>query len=86
MTQGTSYPFPLTQNDLAEATGLTPVHVNRTLQEMRAAGLIVLKDRTLDIPSLDALEEAVLFTSDYLHLDQEGAGLNPNQPGLRIGG
>lgn len=86
MTQGTSYPFPLTQNDLAEATGLTPVHVNRTLQEMRAAGLIVLKDRTLDIPSLDALEEAVLFTADYLHLDQEGARLNPNQSGLRIGG
>ena len=78
MTQGTSYSFPLTQNDLAEATGLTSVDVKRTLQEMRAAGMIVLKDRTLDIPSLDALEEAVPFPSDYLHLDQEGAGLNLN--------
>lgn len=77
LTQGSGYAFPLTQNDLAEATGLTPVHVNRTLQEMRAAGLIVLKDRVLDIPDLDALEDAVLFTPDYLHLDGE-----PRRPGV----
>ena len=82
MTQGTSYTFPLTQNDLAEATGLTSIDVKRTLQEMRAAGMIVLKDRTLDIPSLDALEEVVLFPSDHLHLDQEGAGVQSQSAGI----
>lgn len=85
LTQGTSYAFPLTQNDLAEATGLTPVHVNRTLQEMRASALIVLKDRMLEIPDLERLEDAVLFNPDYLHLDREGAHLDANQPGLRLG-
>lgn len=69
LTHGNGCVFPLTQNDLAEATGLTPVHVNRTLQEMRASGLIRLKDRQLELPDLGALEEAVLFTPDYLHLE-----------------
>lgn len=73
LVQGSSFAFPLTQSDLAEATGLTPVHVNRTLQEMRASGLIVLKERVLDIPNVDLLEEATLFTPDYLHLDGGGA-------------
>src|SRR5262249_44129774 len=43
LTSGTSCEFPLTQADLADATGLSKVHVNRTLQELRAEGLIVLK-------------------------------------------
>lgn len=85
LTHGTGYAFPLTQNDLAEATGLTPVHVNRTLQDMRAAGFIVLKDRMLEIPDLDRLEDAVLFNSDYLHLDGEGIAPELEQPSLRIG-
>ncbi|MFD2501082.1 helix-turn-helix domain-containing protein [Rhizorhabdus histidinilytica] len=46
---------------MAEATGLTPVHVNRTLQEMRSEGLIILKERVLDIPDIAALQQAVLF-------------------------
>lgn len=85
LTEGTGYAFPLTQNDLAEATGLTPVHVNRTLQEMRGAGLILLKDRTLYIPDLDALEDAVLFSPDYLHLDREAVLSDASLPSLRIG-
>lgn len=76
--------FPLTQNDLAEATGLTPVHVNRTLQEMRAAGLIVLKDRQLDIPDLARLEDEVLFTPDYLHLEERDGQPERDAPGLPI--
>lgn len=31
--------LPLTQVELADATGLTPVHVNRTLQHLRAEGM-----------------------------------------------
>lgn len=35
---GDSFPFPITQTDLADATGLTPVHANRMLRKLRTAG------------------------------------------------
>ena len=69
MTYGMRCDMPITQADIAEATGLTAVHVNRTLQDMRSDGLIVLKDRVLEIPSLERLQRAVLFNSGYLQLD-----------------
>ncbi|WP_347271129.1 Crp/Fnr family transcriptional regulator [Rhizorhabdus histidinilytica] len=68
LTQGRRYDLPITQIEMAEATGLTPVHVNRTLQEMRSEGLIILKERVLDIPDIAALQQAVLFSPTYLHL------------------
>ena len=61
--------FPLTQTDLADATGLTAVHVNRTLQQLRGAGLIALSGRVLSIPDFARLAEAAHFTADYLHMD-----------------
>lgn len=68
LTDGDECDFPLTQSDLAEATGLTAVHVNRTLQEMRSAGLIQLRSRRLVIPDFDRLAKAALFNANYLHL------------------
>ena len=47
--------FPLTQEELAEVTGLSVVHVNRTLQTLRAAGLIVLEGRKLTLPDWAAI-------------------------------
>ncbi|MFV0623798.1 Crp/Fnr family transcriptional regulator [Sphingomonas sp. ac-8] len=75
------YDFPLTQTDLADATGLTSVHVNRTLQHLRAAGLISLSSRVLRIPDYAALEDASLFTPEYLHLDQRDTRRGHNLPG-----
>jgi CRP-like cAMP-binding protein len=49
--------LPLTQMDIADLTGLTPVHVNRTLQAMRAKGLVELQSKWLRIPDLGALRE-----------------------------
>jgi CRP-like cAMP-binding protein len=69
---------PFTQHDLAEATGLTPVHVNRTIKELRASGLIEWQGRHLRVPDLAALKEAALFSTNYLHLDREGAHLDAN--------
>lgn len=60
--------FPLTQADLAEATGMTVVHVNRMLQQLRSDGLVTLAERKLCIPDLHALMEAGLFNIDYLHM------------------
>lgn len=72
LTYGNSCEFPVTQAELADATGLTAVHVNRTLQELRSAGLIELKSRQLVIPDLSALMRVALFNQNYLHLDHEG--------------
>ncbi|NUQ18633.1 MAG: Crp/Fnr family transcriptional regulator [Sphingomonas sp.] len=70
--------FPLTQNDLAEATGLTAVHVNRTLQELRRNGLIELDRKQLHILDLDRLMDVAMFNPNYLHLDHEGRHLDAN--------
>ena len=70
--------FPLTQNDLADATGLTAVHVNRTLQELRRDGLIELERKQLHILELDRLMDVSMFNPNYLHLDHEGRHLDAN--------
>jgi CRP-like cAMP-binding protein len=67
-TEGYSCDFPPTQIDIADATGLTPVHVNRTLQALRREGLITLDRNTLTIPDMDALKAIGQFNPDYLHL------------------
>ena len=79
LTDGTSCEFPLTQADLADATGLSKVHVNRTLQELRLAGLIILKGKTLTVPSLERLMDTGVFNSNYLHMEHEGSQLDANE-------
>jgi CRP-like cAMP-binding protein len=70
LAAGNRCELPLTQEQLAEAVGMTNVHVNRSLMELRAAGLIVLNSRTLAIPDLAALRNAALFDDIYLHLER----------------
>ena len=70
--------FPLTQNDLADSTGLTAVHVNRTLQELRRDGLIELERKQLRILDLERLKDVSMFNANYLHLDHEGRHLDAN--------
>ena len=67
LSQRDSYPLPINQEQLADATGLTPVHVNRVLRSLTEEGLIARDKRSLRIPSWDALAEAGQFTPDYLH-------------------
>ncbi|MEA1834758.1 Crp/Fnr family transcriptional regulator [Methylobacterium durans] len=72
LADGDSCLLPITQTDLGDATGLSNVHVNRVLQELRGAGLIVLRGKRLTIPDLEALQRVSLFNVNYLHLDREG--------------
>jgi len=69
LNQGNSCTLPLTQVELAETLGLSPVHVNRTLQELRRQKLITLEGGTLTIQDLEALKDVSFFNPDYLHLD-----------------
>lgn len=78
LTEGDGCDFPPTQTDIAYATGLTPVHVNRTLRQLREDGLVELRSRWLTVPDLGALMAAAMFNPNYLHLDHEGAHLDAN--------
>ena len=69
--------FPIKQSDLASATGMSTVHVNRTLQDLRAGGLLTLKGRRLTIPDLGALMRVGLFNPEYLHMDSSGFAVDP---------
>ncbi len=79
LTQNGSCDFPLTQTDIADATGLTAVHVNRTLQELRRDDLIVIERRQLTIPDIHRLMDAAMFNPNYLHLGHEGQHLDANR-------
>ena len=78
LVEGNCCEIPLTQTDLAEATGMTPVHVNRMVQELRARGLIRWKGREFEALDLDGLCNVAMFNPTYLHLDFEGRHLDAN--------
>ena len=67
-------PFPITQRDLGDALGLSNVHVNRVLQEMRGKSLITLRRSTLVIERWNELIAAAEFDPTYLHLEKQAAG------------
>ena len=78
LTRNGTCDFPLTQVDIADATGLTSVHVNRTLQDLRRDELVILERKQLEIPDLKRLMDASMFNPSYLHLDHEGRHLDVN--------
>jgi CRP-like cAMP-binding protein len=65
--------LPITQGEYADAIGVTPVHVNRVLQQLRADGLIELSGDRLNIPDWEKLKEVGEFDAAYLHLDKDQA-------------
>jgi CRP-like cAMP-binding protein len=60
LTTGGSFDFPLTQDELADTLGVSTVHVNRMLQQLREDGLITLKGKTLVILDLERLKQCRL--------------------------
>jgi len=68
LAQGHRCDLPLTQSELADALGVSAVHVNRVLQDLRGSGLITLKGRTLTVLDWNGLERAGDFDLTYLHL------------------
>jgi CRP-like cAMP-binding protein len=63
-----SFELPLTQAEFGDATGLSNVHVNRTMQELRRQGLIATKGKTHSILDWEKLKETADFRPGYLHL------------------
>ena len=68
---GSGFELPMTQEQLADATGLTSVHVNRVLKAIEADGLITRQRRHVHFSDWRALQDAGDFTRTYLHLPEE---------------
>ena len=63
-----SMELPITQTELADTVGLTSVHVNRIVQQLRDQGLIAWRDRKLTVLRPQALRAFADFDPTYLHL------------------
>ena len=70
MASAKGYELPVTQEHLADATGLTTVHVSRTLMTLEREGLVKRQKRFISIPDWEKLKQAAGFNDLYLHLDQ----------------
>src|SRR3954452_17396292 len=74
LANGQAYEMPVTQSELADATGLSTVHVNRTLQELRGNNLISTpKGRRVVIEDWEGLQKAGEFDPTYLHMKKQAA-------------
>lgn len=72
-----SFAFPVTQEQLADAAGLTSVHTNRVLQELRGRNLLTFRARKAEILDWDGLAQEAEFDPGYLILRWPG---EPEQP------
>ena len=73
LAHGKCVQVPLTQVSIADALGLSAVHANRVIQQLRGEGLITWRGRTLDVADWDGLTEAAEFDPTYLHMELKTA-------------
>lgn len=72
-----SFEFPITQGDLADTLGITSVHVNRVLQDLRSQGLVEWRSKRLRIPDVEQLMAFAEFDPNYLHLNRRDDAERP---------
>lgn len=68
LVTGDRFSLPITQAEIGDALGLSAIHVNRSLQILRAQNLITLRHRELVINDPDRLKALAGFDANYLHL------------------
>ena len=68
LAEENDYRLPITQAELGDTVGITDVHANRALQELRAKKLITWTAQKLEILDLGSLRDMCGFDSNYLHL------------------
>jgi len=61
------FSFPLTQEQMGDVLGLTSVHINRVLQELKAERLVTTRYRTMILPDVARLRQSCGFDPSYLH-------------------
>jgi CRP-like cAMP-binding protein len=73
-SDGCRFALPLTQVDISEACGLTPVHINRMIRELRGSELLRTQSGIVEVLDRARLERLAEFTSSYLFLDFDPLG------------
>lgn len=68
LAEDMGYHLPMTQAELADALGLTPVHLNRVIRSLEADGLINRSKREISFPDWDRMRDIADFNDRYLHL------------------
>ena len=68
LTDGLTFDLPVTQAELGDTLGLSTVHVNRSLQSLKAADLVTFKGKKITIIDLVRLKKVSGFRENYLHL------------------
>jgi CRP-like cAMP-binding protein len=72
---GGNYDLPMTQTHLADAMGLSLVHVNRTLKQLRVDGLLTVREHEVTVVDWDRLRAAAEFDPGYLQMSPTEAPL-----------
>lgn len=73
-SEASAFHLPLTQNELADVLGMSPVHVNRVLKELRRDGVIAWLNYRIEILDWQGLAEVAEFNPAYLGLESVGPG------------
>lgn len=73
LSDGKTCELPLTQPEIADALGLSTVHMNKKLREIRQAGLVRLRSNRLTILNWPGLCRLAEFDPDYLHLRESSS-------------
>jgi CRP-like cAMP-binding protein len=71
LTEGNTFRFPLSQSEIGDTLGLSAVHVNRVIQELRSGGLVNWRGDLVTIEDFDRLADVAEFDPTYLHLNRE---------------
>lgn len=80
LVEGDSYELPMTLDQLADATGLTPVHVSRTLKTLEDEGLLKRSKRQMRFPDWDRLCTSADFAYRFLHLEPRNGSMQQSVP------
>lgn len=80
LADDSGFELDLNQSELAECLGLTSVHVNRTLRELREQGVVTFRNKLVAIHDLGALQRIAEFDPSYLYLDKRRCSARTAEP------
>ncbi|WP_340162376.1 Crp/Fnr family transcriptional regulator [Vreelandella songnenensis] len=75
LTDDHSFMLPITQQQVGEAMGITPVHTNRVISKLRSEGLVSWENRSVTIHDWERMKVFSDFDANYLHLDKASPSL-----------
>lgn len=74
LAEGNAFSFPFTQSDLADALGLTAIHTNRVLRDLREDGLLLFRGAAVQLLDPQSLQDMTGFDPNYLEINAPESG------------